>query len=269
MTVGHRRGPGHRTWRVAGSAFTVVALLLLSVNAGTWLARLSAETETGHGSYRQPVSRVEIDIDDGGLVVLAPGEAGAVSFQRRLEWSGTKPTVAETWDGQVFQVTAACEAGPWRIGWDPVCSVGYTMDLPPGVTVDARNDSGGIEARDLDGEVRLTETNGSLVVTNLGGPLVLHTGSGDIAGSGLRAGRVEVQVTTGDVDLSFAAPPDRIIVEATSGNPTIEVPRGDRYRISVETSTGHQEIGVVNDPDAARTIEIRTTSGDVRLRYAS
>jgi hypothetical protein len=78
-----------------------------------------------------------------------------------------------------------------------------------------------------------------------------------------------VRVDTGNVDLSFATPPERVTVVATTGNPTIEVPGDDRYRVSVETTTGIQDIGVVRDPDATRTIDIRTTSGDVRVRYVS
>lgn len=258
-----------RTWLIVGGVVTAVTLLLTSSTVWTWLARLSAETETGGGSYIRPVSLVVVDADEVDLVLMA-GQAGRVRFERRLEWSGSKPTVEETWDGQTFQVTARCPDGPpLVVGADPVCSVGYTIAVPAEVAVDVTSRSGEIEVRDLGGEVRLSESTGSVTVDNIIGPLALRTTTGDIVGSGLRSSHVEVRVDTGNVDLSFATPPEQVIVVATTGNPTIEVPGDDRYRVSVETSTGNQDISVVRDPDATRTIDIRTTSGDVRIRYVS
>jgi hypothetical protein len=44
------------------------------------------------------------------------------------------------------------------------------------------------------------------------------------------------------------------------------VPRGDRYRVTSAVDTGEADVAVVNDPDAVRTIDARTDTGDIRVR---
>lgn len=252
-----------RAWLVVGSVATVVALLLTSCAAWAWLARLSPETETGHGTYRGAISVVVVDVDEGDLLLTA-GAPGQVSFERRLEWTGPEPEVTETWDGTVFQITVDC-AGGWFLP-QLVCRASYTLRVPPDAAVEVGNRSGGIEVRELTGDVRLSGSNDPVTVADLTGALTVETGSGDVTGSGLRSDRVTVRTGSGNVALSFAVPPDQVSVETTTGNPMIEVPGGDRYQVSVGT-TGNQEVAVVSDPDAPRSIHVRTTSGDVQLRY--
>lgn len=258
--------PGRGLWRVAGSVATAVALLLTSFTAWTWLVGLSAETVTSTSSFARPVSLIVFDVDDGDLM-LAPGPAGEVAVERRLAGTWAEPTVTETWDGTVFRVVGGCADGPLRLGFDPGCVAAYTMAVPAGVVVDARTRTGDIEARGLEGEARLSSVNDSITVADMAGQLALHTTSGEIVGTGLQSSRVAVRAGRGDVDLRFAAPPDRITVAAQNGTVIIEVPAGDRYRVSVST-TGSQEIDVVHDPDAVRTIEVRSTNADIEIRYS-
>lgn len=260
--------PRPTAWLVVGLILTAVSVLAASVIIYTWSARLSPETETEHQSHTRPVTRIVFDAA-GGDLVLMPGPPGQVSFDRRLEWSDSRPTIRETWDGETFHLTARCPDNPVRLGVSPVCSAAYTMDVPAGVTVEVHNASGRTEVRDLQGEVRVSETDGSITVAGLAGPLVLRTTSGDIAGSGLRSAEVDVQVGSGDVDLSFAAAPDELTVATVRGDLTLDVPRDGRYQVRVETSTGSQDIDVVHDPDATRMINVRTTSGDVRIQHPS
>jgi hypothetical protein len=261
-----RPRPRGTAWLAVGAVLTAVAVLAGGMTIWTSVARLSPEIETTRQTHTRPVSRVVVDAAEG-ILVLAPGGAGQLSFERRLEWSGSKPAVEERWDGGTFRVTVRCADGPFRLGPDPACSVGYTMEVPAETAVDIRNTSGEIEVRGLQGEVRLSETTGSVSVSDLTGSLVLHTTSGEIVGTHLRSSEVDVDVDSGDVYLGFDGAPTQINMEATSGNLSLEVPGDERYRLRVETARGRQEIGVVHDPGAGRAINIRTTSGDVRIGY--
>lgn len=258
---------GRRAWLFAGGILTPVAVLLSTVTLWSWANELAAETETQHQTYTQPVSRVVLNLRDGDIT-LTPGEAGQVVIERRLEWSESKPTIEETWAGDTLEITSRC-AGESTLGVRPHCAVAYIMRVPPDVAIDARTVASKIDVRHLRGDLRLSELSGDVNVTNITGRLRVQTTSGGITGAGLRCGQVEVQATSGDVHLGFAAAPQQLTAKTESGNVDIAMPDDDTYRVVVDTSAGDTEIRVRQDPGAARTIGVQTSRGDVHIRYAS
>lgn len=256
-----------RPWLLAGGILTPVALLLSTVTLWSWAYELTAETETQHQTYTQPVSRVVLNLQDGDIS-LTPGEAGQVVIERRLRWSESKPTIEEEWAGDTLEITFRC-AGESTLGVRSHCAVAYLIRVPPDVAVDARTVASRIDVRDLSGEMRLSESSGDVNVTNTTGRLSVRTTSGDITGAGLRSSQVEVQATSGDIDLGFAAAPQQLRAKTGSGDVDIAVPDDDPYRVVVATSGGDTDISVRQDPGAARTIGVQTTLGDIHIRYAS
>jgi hypothetical protein len=257
---------GRRAWRVAGSILAGLTILLGAASLWSCANELTAETETQQQTYQHAVSRVELDLDDG-QISLTPGEAGQVVIERRLEWSAGKPTIEEKWAGDTLQITSRC--GGSSLGTQPHCSVAYTMRVPADVTIDARTLASRIEVRDLRGSLRLSESSGDVKLTNTTGSIWVRTTSGGIAGAGLRAGQVEVQATSGDVDLRLAAAPEKLTATTKAGNVHIGLPGDDAYQVTVETSGGDKDVTVRQESPAARTIGVRTSRGDVRIRYAS
>jgi hypothetical protein len=258
---------GRRAWLFAGAILTPVAVLLSTVTLWSWVNQLAAETETQHQTYTQPVSRVMLNLHDGDIT-LTPGEAGQVVIERRLQWSQSKPTIEETWAGDALEITSRC-AGESTLGMRRHCAVAYVMRVPPDVAIDARTLASKIDVRGLSGDLRLSESSGNVNVTNATGRLWVQTTSGGITGAGLRCGQAEVQATSADIDLGFAAAPQQLTVKTGSGNVDIAVPAHDTYRVVVETSAGDTEIKVRQDPGATRTIGVQTSRGDVHIRYAS
>ena len=47
----------------------------------------------------------------------------------------------------------------------------------------------------------------------------------------------------------------------------VTVPRGDSYRVSAETAAGRKNISVNQDPGASRSIDVRTSAGEIEVRY--
>ena len=258
---------GRRAWLFAGAILTVVAILLSTVTLWSWTSELVAETETQHQTYTQPVSRVVLNLHDGDIT-LTPGEADQVVIERRLEWSKSKPTIEEQWAGDILAITSRC-AGRSTFGVRSHCAVAYVIAVPPDVEIDARTVASRIDVRDLSGDIQLSESSGDVNVTNTTGRLSVQTTSGGITGIGLRSGQLDVHATSGDIHLGFAAGPQRLTAKTGSGNVDIAVPDDDAYRVVVETSAGDTEITVRQDPGAGRTIGVRTSRGDVHIRYAS
>jgi Toastrack DUF4097 len=258
--------PGRRAWRIVGSILTPLTIVLCTYSLWSRGSELRAEKETQNQTYTHAVSRVELDLDDGEIS-LTPGETGQVVIERRLEWSDNKPTIEETWVGNTLKITSRC--GGSSLGIQPHCAVAYTMRVPADVEIDARTVASRIEIRNLSGGLRLTESSGDVLLTNTTGQLWVKTTSGTIRGAGLRAGQVELQATAGDIVLGLAAPPDKLAVTTGAGNVDIAVPGNDTYHLGVETSGGDKDITVRHDSGAARTISVRTSRGDIRIRYAS
>lgn len=236
-------------WRIVGVVLTAAALAFGTITAWATASRTSVATETQRHGYPRTAHRVEADVALGS-VTLTAGEPEQVQLDRELHWSHTKPTTTQGWTGDgTFRVTAACPNSfpPWI---NQVCSVEHAIRVPPDVAAE------------------VTTTTADIEVRELGGPLRLSSSTGAITGSGLRSAHVDARLSVGDLHLSFAEPPERVTVAATAGTITIEVPRGESYRVPLDATAGDHKVDVVQDPAATRVIEVNTTSTDVHVRYA-
>jgi hypothetical protein len=257
---------GRRTWRIAGSILAVATILLGTASLWSCASELTADTETQQETYQHAVTRIELDLDDGEIS-LTPGDEGEVVIERRLEWSDDKPVIEETWVGDTLKITSRC--GESAIGTKTHCAVAYTMRVPADVEIDAHTRASLIDVRGLGGSLRLTESSGDVKVTDTTGTLWVQASSGGITAIGVRADKVEVEATSGDVDLRLAAAPGTLTVTTKAGNVDIAVPGDDAYDVTVQTSGGDKDVTVRQENPAERTIGVTTSRGDVRIGYAS
>lgn len=259
-TPPHRR----KSWLVAGGILTVITVLVSSYTLWTWLNRLSADEEIQHRTYRQAVSRIELELGDARLRVTA-GQDGEVTINRQLRsvTPDSMPMIEESWSGDTLRITSHC---PER-SIARYCSLGYDLRAPKGVILVAHTTKGSIDVVGMAGEQRLTESNGSLTVTNATGPLTMRTSSGSIRGNGLASTNVDIESTSGDTDLDFADPPRLVAVKTTTGDVALRVPSGDAYQVSIDTSTGHSNRSLRVESTAERVLSVHTTSGNVDVGY--
>jgi DUF4097 and DUF4098 domain-containing protein YvlB len=78
--------------------------------------------------------------------------------------------------------------------------VDYTLQVPPGVRLDASGISSSLNISGLNGEFRLKTVSGDIDLVDLSGPFKLNAISGDISGSRL-AGNLELEAVSGRVRL--------------------------------------------------------------------
>ncbi len=143
--------------------------------------------------------------------------------------------------------------------------------------------SGTIRLFDIDGDVVDADTgSGDIHMERVGGIINADTGSGDITGRDINAGasigvdsgsgdirfsgdfsrvrQIEIDVSSGDVDLEMRAHPGfRIVIETGSGGIDVDLPD-----LQVERSRRNYFRGTSGDGDA--DISIETGSGSVRIR---
>jgi hypothetical protein len=164
------------------------------------------------------------------------------------------------------------------------CDVSYEIVAPAGVTLDGELRSGDVHLTGV-GATDLRVTSGDIRVDDASGPVELQATSGDIrvldAASTVKvkstsgdvqainaAGAVDLEVTSGDITAKLANPAS-VRVRAHSGDVEVIVPPG-KYKVNADTGSGDNTVtGVTNDSTAKNTLDVETTSGDVRLTAAA
>lgn len=242
-----RRGPSRAwSWLLVGVGAT---LLVSSVAGGVvWNlldgGGLSSPVEQRQ-TYTQAVSEVRFTGGSGDLQVLAGAPAGTVEVTRRFTrgFPRSEPEVSETWSGETLDIVADCSG---FLSW---CHIDYSIRVPEGTLVTAETGSGDVAV------------GGSL------GTLRAEVGSGNIDANDLVAAELVASTGSGDIDLDFATPPDRVALDTGSGNVSVRVPPGDAYAVDVTTGSGDQDVTVDRSSGATRSIRIETGSGDARVAY--
>lgn len=247
--------------RALGTALTVVVLVVAGVAAWTWLAPDRGEARSH--TYRQPVTSVHLDNDDGDITVHA-GPPGAVTVASRLSWTTLgRPTTEESWDGDTLTIAGRCP----RTHPGSACVVDYVLVVPPGVALDLRTGAGAVRARDLTGDVRLAAAAGDVTADDVTGPLRVRADTGRVTGSGLRSDAVDIEIGSGDVALTFAEPPATATAVAGHGDVVVGLPAG-AYDVAADAASGDDTVEVRQDPAAPSRVTARTGAGDVHVRYA-
>lgn len=188
-----------------------------------------------------------------------------------VRYRGAEPGPTYRIDGTVLTADTNC---------GEQCSVSYDVTAPQGVAIRGENGSGDLSLTDVaevdvtvgsgsvtvngaTGSVRAQTGSGDINVTDIAGAVTLHAGSGSIEGRDLAGGDVTVEVDSGDILLSLAAPRS-VWARAGSGDIAVSVPDGG-YRVSVRTGSGDQAVDVIDDLTARNVLDLSSGSGDIAV----
>ncbi|MFD7154636.1 DUF4097 domain-containing protein [Kribbella sp. NPDC059898] len=237
-----------------------VALIL---GGAYWaLTGLTDGTKTGQGSY--PVQGTELTVKAASAKIeVRPGDGTEVKVERQFERSvfGSDPKDSYN-DGRLELDTGGC--GFLSFG----CKTSYVLTVPRNVKLTLEGSSGHVTVSGLEAGADLKTSSGTIEVHDVSGPLDLRSSSGNVDADGLTSTAVAAHSSSGNMTLDFTAVPQSVEAKASSGNVSIELPPGDTtYKLDTETSSGDRSANVKSDPNAARTITARTSSGDVSIDY--
>lgn len=206
---------------------------------------------TRRGQRSEPESvRIEVVPHEGGVTVCAV-------YPRGREWDGDRRGEGESGYNR-------CDPGEWRNlnVQDNDVSVDFTVRVPAGVRLAARNVSGDVEAegmrayvdaRSVSGDVRIS-TSGFGEASTVSGEIVAVLGSGGWSGD------LDFRTVSGDITLEL--PPrasTEVRVETMSGDIQSDFPLDVERRSMRRRARG--TIG-----EGGRELYLTTLSGDVRLR---
>ncbi|BCY08716.1 DUF4097 family beta strand repeat-containing protein [Actinoplanes sp. L3-i22] len=247
-------------WVGAGSALTVVMVILASVYLWGWFGE---RTLVEQQSFDQPVRHVDLDLSNGDVTFLAATDH-RILVKRTLTWAYDKPVTNDRGSADAVTLSASC-GDHLRL---PGCRIHYEVTVPAGVTINATVRSGAIASRGNNGTKTFQTTSGDIDVRDGQGDLSAQATSGAVVALRLDAPNATVTAKSGNVRLSFSTAPDSVRASTTSGDLSISVPPADAYRVQGSTLSGSRSIDVTQDAAAPRSITADARSGDTRVGYA-
>lgn len=144
------------------------------------------------------------------------------------------------------------------------CSTDFRLEVPAGVDVQARVVTGELRLEQV-GRVEAELTTGDVEILGATGEVGIEVTTGDIVAHGLDVRTAWAEVTTGSVQMSLEAPFEVLDVEAVTGSIDLRVPQGC-YDLDLDVVTGQIDTWGVDCgcPDEA-SIRARVVTGSIDL----
>ncbi|MCO6009292.1 DUF4097 domain-containing protein [Actinoallomurus purpureus] len=252
-------------WMTVAALTAFVAVVPVGVQIWGRLIRHTQHSRIMSGPH--PITALEVEMGAGEVEVTA-GPAGQVTVDQTLKWALNKSHVERSWDGTTLHLKAVC--GPGSVLFSSLeCGVGLRIQVPAEVALQAKTSSGTVAAEGLTGTVRLQTSSGVVSMERLAGPVWARASSGVINGTDLGSSRVDVGLSSGATTLEFRTAPRDVTARTSSGSISIGVPPGQRYRVEGGSSFTKPDIAAgLQDDTSDRRIEVHTSSGSVKVRYA-
>jgi DUF4097 and DUF4098 domain-containing protein YvlB len=261
---------------------TTIAVLTIGFGAYSLAAFAARSTAKKNVSFAG-VTAIRIDSETGGITLRGSSDTSATTGTRKVVQSFTKPSIQETVSADgVLLLRNRCK------GFLANCEVSYTLTVPKGVRiegqtsggsikligidgdVDVKSSAGGINAQTMGGSLTLRSSAGSVRVEGSDGPLDLSSSAGGVTVNDATSKTVKAESSAGDVKLSFLRAPMTIDADSSAGDVRVVLPSGaDAYEVDASTSAGDSIIDVKTDPESSRRIKLRSSAGDVSVRYRS
>ncbi|MCU7824905.1 DUF4097 domain-containing protein [Kitasatospora sp. DSM 101779] len=253
-----------RAWRAVA-----IIVLTLTVLAGAGMAwgTMGYRTTTTTRTFLEPVSAVELNAA-GAQVRVEAGAPDRVTVDQTADWALRPPLVDQSLHDGTLRISVRCGTVVGPLDTDPFgCGLLLAIRIPAGVPVHARATSGGFTARGVSGEIRVETTSGAIRLDAVSGPVWAKATSGQITGEALASSRIRAVLTSGQLLLVFARPPEDVTVTATSGQVGLELPADPSgYHIDHRTTSGAVDInpGLRSDT-STHHIDIATSAGQISV----
>lgn len=240
------------------AAVGVVGVLYFALWFVAATVRQSKETVTTYGG----VDQLRIDGSAGDIKLIAE-DRDDVRVVAHTTWALAEPAHSQQLAGGVLRLSGSC--GFWGSFGPEGCSTDFEIHVPRDMPIDAHVSAGDVSATGLTGPVKLGVSSGDVHADQLAGDLRIRSSSGDVTVTGYGGRDVDAGTSSGDVEVRARLAPDRLKAVTSSGDVTVAVSGSERYRVQADTGSGDQEVQVDQSLDAPRTIDARTSSGDIRV----
>lgn len=122
-----------------------------------------------------------------------------------------------------------------------------------------------------DADIKVSTTSGDLNYDTItaADTFIRSSSSGETIGTGLKCSSLDANSTSGDFRLKNTTVDNKVDMEASSGNISLKLNDSpNNYNTTIRTSSGDSNYGSHSSSTATKELSIKTTSGDVDLRFA-
>ncbi|MEV6207124.1 DUF4097 family beta strand repeat-containing protein [Kitasatospora sp. NPDC051914] len=251
-----------KVWRVLAVAVLVLAVL---TGCGTAWGVLAHRTNTASRTYTEPVTALELNTGEAQVRVSA-GPADRATVVQRADWAVRRSSVEQSLDKGTLRISTHCRSIVGPVG-PTGCGLLLDIRVPAGVPVHARATSGEVTTRGMAGDIRVETTSGAIRLDSVSGRVWAKASSGQITGESLTSANVRAVLTSGQLLLMFARPPDTVSVTATSGEIDVELPTDSTgYRIDARSVSGAVDVNpALRSDTATRRVDVATSSGQISV----
>ncbi|WP_431678437.1 DUF4097 family beta strand repeat-containing protein [Kitasatospora sp. KL5] len=251
-----------KVWRVLAVAVLVLAVL---TGSGAAWGVLAHRTNTASRTYTEPVTALELNTGEAQIRVSA-GPADRATVVQRADWAVRRSSVEQSLDKGTLRISAHCRSIVGPVG-PTGCGLLLDIRVPAGVPVHARATSGEVTALGMTGDIRVETTSGAIRLDSVSGRVWAKASSGQITGESLTSANVRAVLTSGQLLLMFARPPDTVSVTATSGEVDVELPTDSTgYRIDARSVSGAVDVNpALRSDTATRRVDVATSSGQISV----
>lgn len=159
-----------------------------------------------------------------------------------------------------------------------VTDVGGRLDLRTGhgnVAVSGAGDDvvvhtghGEVVLTDVQGGARVTTGHGNVTTAGIAGPLEATTDHGGVEASATRGSTVTLHSGHGRIAFTPAVAPRTAVLETSHGDIVVRVPPDTPpFAVNASASGRAVDVGIATDPDAGRSLDLRTGHGTVSVDY--
>ena len=223
---------------VALLAWPVIGLITRAGNGGQGDFVTAAPTLTRTVTVSQPVTSLSVD-SYGAPIQVAAGPVHHITVTETISYPGPGPAPAVTAavaDRRLILDASSCA--------DTGCSVGFAVTVPPGVSVTAESEDGGIAVTGVAG-ANLDSGGGPVQASHIDGPLSVTSEDGGItvsdvsapSGTNLDSGGGPVQASHIDGPLTIASEDGGITISDVTAP-----------GVNLDSGGGPVQVGRVNGP---------------------
>lgn len=204
---------------------------------------------------------VVVRANTGSVAVIGGASGSAVAITAQPRYQGPAPVVSTRISDGVLTISVLC---PRRAGRQS-CSVAVRVSLPRSIAIRASTNVGSVHVSNMAGLVTVADNVGPIELRHLSGTVSAADNLGAIDGQGLSSRQVVLSAQAGEIDVSFAAVPDRVDATDKTGLIVIDVPTSASYRVSASAQLGGVTVTVPRSANSAHVITAASQLGSVTV----
>jgi len=256
-------GLSPRARRLAALAAAVAGGLAMPLLAGACSVSVGPlQHRTSSYSVAGPLQALAVHTHVGNVHVTGEAAGSKVTVTEHLTFRKTAPVTTHRMAVHILTLSSTCPSLE-------TCGVSYDIAVPRTTAVRVTNSVGTIRLESLSGQVTAGTSAGTIELHSVSGPVAATGSAGSIVGEDVSSARAIMRISTGQIKITFSAPPTTVSATTSAGLVLLRVPGNVGYAVDASTTVGKIRIGVPRSAASPHVITARATTGSIRIEPAS